>query len=418
MEKAEVMTAAIKTLFIIPMVVGLFCDQPLFAERTSFEEIVSPDAANSRYNLTGMEVPGEKDFSVQAFGMDGGQVISKHARLITLDDVVTFENSRTPAELKRIEEKYFVDVDRAANPDAQLNLLGYRHHPGDLYKKLSRLEDFAGRYFDDVPFQLPNGKSSWPERYPDEYVAKKLRSLPPILAAAMYQQNDKLMAGDIIKYDWLRFYKDPNRVKLLPVVIGVDLATSQKESADYCAFCVLAYDSETKEFFEIEMIYGRFTFDERLKIIARLALKYRGRLQKIGIEKPASGSDIAAILKREAKLRVEAVTLTKDKVSRLIMNQHIFQQGRIYFWGPEDRPDFESLKRFRQDDMEEVGTLIEELLAWKADQQPPPPVHDDRTDALVICLHLWGEDTAGDALKALEDELEKRNKQIAESLAA
>tara|TARA_R110002072_G_scaffold35076_2_gene104175 strand:- start:25035 stop:26663 length:1629 start_codon:yes stop_codon:yes gene_type:complete len=99
------------------------------------------------------------------------------------------------------------------------------------------------------PLGREPGEALWPERWPLWRLARKRRSKGAWVWAAIYQQRPAPMDGGFFRAEWLRFFtrvgdlvtyrptpEDPPRsirLSSLTVFSVVDLATSQKEGADY-----------------------------------------------------------------------------------------------------------------------------------------------------------------------------------------
>lgn len=358
-----------------------------------FGQMIDPNCADAGFNLLGLDYSHEKDNAVQAFGALEGNVAGLHGDILTLDDAITLQAARSGVMRMSFAEKVPVDIRRilrrpphkfaGTEREPQFNVLGYVLHSMDFYADLQDKQknpDFEGRVH-RWPALDHNGESFFPEMYSTETVLNWKLNTPPATWQSVYMQDASGAKGDVIKDSWLRWWADEPVPEKLQVFVGVDLAVKQTEHADYCAFYAQGFDPVTRKRWELGQEFGRWTFDERCRKLKEFCGRWKNnvhhRLAKVGVEAPASGSDVVLVLQKQTDLNIAEVKVTRDKLQRLVEKSHLFEQGKIILQGPA-----------RNDVMPGVGDWAQELLSFRHDIPPPPPAHDDRTDAFLIAESL------------------------------
>jgi predicted phage terminase large subunit-like protein len=178
------------------------------------------------------------------------------------------------------------------------------------------------------------------------------------MASAEYQQEILAeyidMAGARVKREWLRY------IDTIPegctIYVGVDLAISQREEADYTAIVVTAHHPDGTIYVPYA-IRRKATFHETLQLIKSVADQWRPSM--IAIESVAYQQSVIQELIRTTNLPVQGVNVVRDKISRFFPVEGKIEHGHVVLSRSLD-PAFES-----------------ELLSF------PQGEHDDYVDAFV-----------------------------------
>jgi len=365
-----------------------------------FGQIIDPNCADAGFNLLGLDYSHEKDNAIQAFGALEGNVAGLHGDILTLDDPITLATARSGVQRMSFSEKVPIDIRRVLRRpphqfagcwrNAQFNVMGYPLHSADFYADLQNEEKnpaFKNRT-QKWPALNREGESFFPELYSTATVLDWKLNTPPSTWQSVYMQDISQAKGGIVQDAWLSWWADNPPPERLSIYVGGDLSLKQTEHADYCAYFALGFDLQTRRRWEIDQIWGRWTFAERCKQLKEFCESWRNnpgwRLVKVGVEAQASGSDVVETLKQQTDLPICEVKVTKDKLLRLTEKTHLFEQGKMILKGPA-----------RNDIMPDVGDWAQELLSFRPGLAPPPPVHDDRTDAYLIAEGLI--EPSGDA---------------------
>lgn len=180
--------------------------------------------------------------------------------------------------------------------------------------------------------------------------------LPSIAFAQEYMAEYVDRGASKIKREWIRVSADK---QVQDYYIGVDLAISQKETADYTAIVVIG-TSQDGSVSVVEAIRGRWTFVEIGEKIIQMHAKWNPRV--VSVESNQAQTWMVQELKRNTRMNVVGVRADRDKVVRFQPVEARYEQGLIYHV-PHINPDF-----------------VEELLNFTG---TPQDKHDDFVDALA-----------------------------------
>lgn len=287
-----------------------------------------PDRWASNEVIIKREAIKMKDPSVSTVGT-GGAIISKRADELILDDIVDFDNSRTPEG----REKVFFWYANAAKPvltkDGMLVVLGTRWFPGDLYESMmddptfdvkiilgalirdSKLNtgcqekeayDVRKIFSDEVIVKYgvdASRKTIWPEIWDyDSLMGEKVSNGSAAFNRA-YMNLIISSETQIIKHEWIEAAKEKGKDYVLipryvvstygfpPVnkrVLGVDLAISEKTTANDTAFAVLGARNDGTRI-PLWLEAGKFSPAKTREKIIDLAERYK--VHKIKVENVA-----------------------------------------------------------------------------------------------------------------------------------
>lgn len=320
----------------------------------SFPECVLSDDSQSakHFNTTA----GGVYYAVGA----GGAVTGRGADLLLIDDPI---KNREEADSRLIRDKlwdwYASTAYTRLMPGGAVVLVQTRWHEDDLAGRLLRggepwevinlpaiaeHNDAMGRAF---------GEPLWPEQYSRDALANIRQTIGEREFTALYQQRPAALEGALFKRDWLQ-YKEPPRAGTR-IAMGVDLALSSKNSADYTAIVVVARD-EVGKVYVIDTVRERVDFPNALRLIRNMADKWNPR--EIAIEQVAFQAIVVQELLRNTTLPIRGVLPDKDKVTRAQPLALRYEQGMVYH---------------------------SQLPSWFEDEliSFPQSEHDDAVDALV-----------------------------------
>lgn len=295
-----------------------------------------------------------KEGTVTALGVFG-PLTGRHYDLIIVDDIVDFENSRTEGQRKKLWQWFFTTLMPMLEPEGQIHILGTRYHFLDLYGWL-----MENGYRDShlVSRALSkDGLSLWEEKFPRRLLLKKKEEAGTPIFNCQYQNDVEAMReGSIFKYEWLRFYDVvPEDLK---IYVGVDLAISQRDTADYFAIAV-AGRAGNGNCYVLETFRDRLSFHGQIEQIRRVNLMWKPI--RIFIESNSYQASLSQEIKRTTDIPVMPVLQVRDKVTRAQKLSALFENGKVFLRKGQD-------------------ALVDELLAF------PQGEHDDLFDALEIAV--------------------------------
>ncbi len=286
--------------------------------------------------------------------------------LIICDDVENNEVVRTKEQRDKTAEWFLSEVlPSLETSDGKLILVGNLLHKDSLMARQKELIIKEGiGVLKEYPL-VKNGKSIWPERFNKETIAK----LKVQVGTRFYQREYLLKLipeeGQIITEELIQYYKKVH--KFIAIGIGVDLAISQKQTADYTAINTIG-QTESGKFYNLRSQAGRWKMNETLEKVHQTYEDFKNAYPylpvHLGIEDVAYQAAAIDEYERIYFMRPESVKRAIDKRSRLQALEPYFERKEVFF-----RPK-------RDDDvvMEIVGFGIEQ--------------HDDRMDAFEISLNL------------------------------
>ena len=184
------------------------------------------------------------------------------------------------------------------------------------------------------------GELLWPERFSQETLNRYKRDLGSMGFAAQYQQRPVPSGGGQFKKSWLRYFtqdeqaytlEEPDTRKrfllnLCHLFVTVDLAISQKQTADYTVIAVWAVTPD-RELLLIDRLRDRFDNPEQQKQLQLIYQRYHP--DYISIENVAYQLAIIQQLRRLG-VPIREYKPVKDKVSRASTASVFYEGGRVY----------------------------------------------------------------------------------------
>lgn len=189
---------------------------------------------------------GSKDVTLYAQGV-GGQIVSKRFDIILCDDILDKENTATREQMAKAADWFWQTLYPCLAPGGVIICLGTRWAVGDLYEQLISPKEKGGKGWRSlvrgalVPGPRGKLKPLW-----DYFTLEKLAEMKEDMgssrfACAMLNDITGMMEGDVFRRSWFR-YIDKMPDSGLTFRMGVDLASSTKERADWTAYVITAQD--------------------------------------------------------------------------------------------------------------------------------------------------------------------------------
>lgn len=317
-----------------------------------FGKLVGEKWDETAASIYGRE-PGQKEHTFHIAGADGA-VVSKHFQLIICDDLVEEKNAKTETGRETLLRFYYKSLLPCLLAGGELRVLGTRYHPEDLYGYL-KIKDpnfrnsmfvmpgvfdiKTGEYVDleeqeNGSFVLPEGATTWdPVGFPVDELLKRREGMPHGDFEAQYQNRIEFLRGDYFDSDWFQYYdKSPDKlIEELGLVVwaGVDLAASQKASADEFAIVVVGIQPKTYEIYVLDIISGRFTFNRQKQLLKEtfdtwdpVATFVESNAYQAVLESTASAEF--------PDVRTRPVWTTQDKVTRATAFAYYYEKGKVF----------------------------------------------------------------------------------------
>ncbi|MDO8558362.1 MAG: hypothetical protein Q7S09_04220 [bacterium] len=226
---------------------------------------------------------------------------------------------------------------------------------------------------------------AWPGKFPSEKEIDELRRTVGDQNAWLREFMLKIIPdqGRVVYQEWIHYYDNlPPLIgtNFRETVIGVDLAVTEKESADYTALVtarVHGYGADMRLYLEPFPVNERMEFPD---VVDRIIQLYNEAPKpcRVLVEQAGTQRSLPQMLARLGVQAEEVSIAGKDKRARLAGITSLIKTAKILF----ARKGHER--------------LIEEMTGFGVEK------HDDLADALVVnALNLWGRIEAQPAFAVL-----------------
>lgn len=317
--------------------------------------------------------------------------------LIIADDVEDVNSVKSRDGRNKTFDWYTGEIIPAGDTYTKRIVVGNLLHEDSLLMRLKALiaNDEIDGVFREWPI-MRNGKSTWPDKYPDKASIKKMeRSVASRIAwEREYMLN--LVADDdqIIDKSEIRYYDEiPQQLsgQYKRIIIGVDLAISESDKADFTA--ILTIDirgtGESQRMYILpNIINKRMNFRTTVDSL-RLLSDYHN-YPKLYIEQTAYQAAVVQQLSHDG-LDVLGITPGSDKRSRLNMIAEKIQRGVILFPNKGAEQIIAQLVGFgveKHDDLVDALTLA--VLAFIRDDRRGGTAEFVKSSAIFGSRHSGG----------------------------
>lgn len=307
-----------------------------------------------------------KDPTVLAVGAMGG-IASRRSDLIVLEDPIKSSDAIANPIIRAGMVRWWGEVLRPTlvpGGRALVSCTRYRVDDihGTTFTPKNNWQVITQRAIIDTPVD----EISYWQEYVTLEELRRIREENPITFASQYQNEPLCEENLIVKPEWVIRGSVPD--KFDAIAIGVDLAASKRESADYTALVLVG--KRGKNYYVIDMRRGRWTIYETAIEIFKLFREWNPTTRDltVQIESVAYQAAFKPEFKRLAleeglSIRCEDVIPRGDKEQRLRGVTGLLEQLLVIF-----------------NESRSLGILIEELLQFGMSS------HDDAADSFVHAL--------------------------------
>lgn len=343
----------------------------LKADIGPFEEDRSEWAATSlvlsRYNSRIMVASSEQ--SVR--GIRHGE---HRPDVIIADDVEDLASTKTQEGRDKTYNWFTGEVIPAGAENTKVIVIGNLLHEDSLIMRLKQniLEKRIYGLFKEYPIVDENDNPLWPGKYPTLQAVEKEKQ--KIGNEVSWQREYMLRiipdGSQIIYSDWINYYdKIPDFTYLENgyrfSAIGIDLAISEKTSADYTAMIaahIFGFKDKLRVYILPNPINQRLAFPATVNKAKLLATTLQGNQTKIFIEKVAYQQALVDQLVEEGFRFAEGVPVHgEDKRSRLTLTSDLVHGGKILFPKQGAENLIQQLVRFgieKHDDLADAFSIL------------------------------------------------------------
>ena len=298
---------------------------------------------------------------------------TKRPDIVIMDDVQTLEDVRSQTIADRDWEWFLSDVYMLSKA-SRIFMIGNNLGDRCIIERLSQNAERFGFKFFRIP-AIKDGKSVWPSMFSykelmDEREAyQKAGKLEVWMRERMCQSVSE--ETQVFKKSMFKYYNTLPK-DVYNYYTAVDLAVSQKSTADYSVICTIAVNSQNIRFI-VDISYGRMMLDELLDKLFNHIVKYKP--VRVAVEKVAFQAVMEQVLHKEMLRRniffqLEMLQPKGKKEDRILSLQPLYSAGAIY----------------HKENAEWNDELERELLMFTS--QGTKAEHDDLIDALTMANNI------------------------------
>ena len=314
----------------------------------------------------GSALHGSKDVTMYSAGA-GGAIISKRFDLILCDDIIDEENYANPEQAAKMDTWFWKTLKPCLAPGGSVIVIGTRWAEGDLYQQLIEDKKWPSLVksaitYDDADTRREYPIALWPEMWPIDKLEQERRDMGSAMFACSYLNDiSGLMSGNIFLRQWYErnYFRELPKNKKYRFKMGVDLATSERQEADYTARVTIAEDEDLNVYI-LSVVREKRATGHRNFVIDGAAVY--PQIERILIENNQFQSALVQDLLNTTRLPVIGKRSDVDKVTRARAVAARYESGKVFHHQSLEGSDFEI-----------------ELLQF-------PKGHDDMIDALGLAM--------------------------------
>ena len=312
-----------------------------------------------------------KDRTVYAQGV-GGPIVSKRFDVILLDDILDKENTANAEQMESVETWFWQTLKPCLTPKGIMIYIGTRWAEDDMAERLLKSSEDGGKGWRKliipaltVDEETGEEKSYWPARWPVQKLHSEREEMGSAFFAVAYQNDTSgLMKGNVFHRLTDEYYFSELPPGDYTIRMGIDLASSEKERADWTARVVTAED--TRGNFYVMSAYRDKRETHHAEFVNDGFLAYPDIDLVIAENNQFQSTLIHEVMEQYPRIPIEGRKADVDKVTRARAVAARYEAHRVYHHVSLRGSGFEK-----------------ELLSF-------PKGHDDFVDALGYSFDLSG----------------------------
>ncbi len=326
------------------------------------------------------------DRTIYLVGRGTGQKIrginfmNKRPDWIIMDDIENDEQVATKEGREKLKAWFQAAVVPAVNPNKfEFTFIGTPLHSDSLLMNLVDSKEWKTIQL-PVAEEYPVGRdkivSCWADRFTPKYIEESYKSYKELGQQTLWFQEHMLVVtpseGLLYNMDQIKRYKSSDMKKNLEKLtyyISLDLAVSEKTTADYTSVVVIGVN-ENNHWFLVDGTFGRFKPDDTIDKLFNFVVKYRPYavvFEGVAFQMAMKTFIQNEMLARGVFFNLETVSRSTAKLSVLKSFQPIVELGR--FWVPDD-----IMHKFVEELLNEMSMITEDKILSK---------HDDLIDSIA-----------------------------------
>jgi predicted phage terminase large subunit-like protein len=267
--------------------------------------------------------------------------------MVIFEDIQDIDDVQSEAMLERDEEWFLGDAINVPGPGDPVLWISNYLSPVSLAAKVEALEGWTGlRFYAEKGENHDTFESTWPEMYSNEYLRFKYGELGRDRYCAEFRLKPRVSGNPVFLPEWFRYYKpasDPRFERMMQsehyTTVGYDGADSVATAADKTAIVSVSAQAwlTDPDIFVREVFDGHLSLPVGIEKLAGIVERMQSNETivesrvKEGNQGPQE-EEIARLERIEGKnLRVTIERPIKDKVTRALYVQGLFQRNKIHF---------------------------------------------------------------------------------------
>lgn len=268
----------------------------------------------------------------------GGSIMGEGADFLIVDDPLkNAEQANSQSVRDSIWQWWITTAVTRLQPGGAKILIMTRWHQDDLAGRLLKVarNDPRADQWEVLHFKAINehGEALWPDKFPVWYL-EKIRSgqvddpdepgKGSRAFEALYQGNPSIAAGNIIKREWWKFYREPPSFS--QTVHSWDTAFKVRTENDFSVCTV--WGVAANGYYLLDVWRRRVEFPELKRAVN--SLYERDRPSAVLVEDKASGQSLIQELQRDSRAPVLPVKVDSDKVARVNSSSYLIEAGKVF----------------------------------------------------------------------------------------
>lgn len=321
---------------------------------------------------------------IRAVGLGAGLTGNRASTLIIDDPHKDRAAAESLTSREHVWDWYQSVAMTRLTPDSIVIIIMTRWHEDDLVGRLSDekyIEQLTSQGFENQVYEIinfpaicededndmlgrKNGEALWPENKDTNFIEARKVMLTPYEYNALYRGNPVSKGGNIVDINMLNFIDAHEVPPNIEKVRAWDLAITTKQTSDFTASALCAYDKQQDIFYITNVFKKRMNWHEIKRTVNRYADLEGNR---IGVEAVSGFITAYEEIKEErmGKNIVTALTPKGDKLTKANPWLAKVEAGRVMVVKGNWNYDF-----------------IEELRTF------PDGKHDDQIDAVTLCWNM------------------------------
>lgn len=313
--------------------------------------------------------------------------------LIICDDVEDINSTKTRDSRNKTYQWLKSEVIPAGDKNTRLVIVGNLLHEDSLLMRLKeeREKDIINGHFLFFPLIDYNGACLWPGKYPSE---KELDIERKKVGSEITWQQEYLLniipsEEQVIHKDWIQYYHEipedePGRKYKRPryICIGMDLAVSERSTADCTAIIPIMLIGETPSSYQFyvlpNIINQKMPFPDSVKICKNMYRSYEAIHGEENVTLVTE--DVGCLKALSQQLVAEGVSRVRtinpgrnDKRTRLNMTANWIKNGKILFPDTGAKELIDQIVNFGVERYDDLADAFSYAIVSAMDEPLPPP---------------------------------------------